>query len=101
MTIPPFNDEQLADVCKALGHPARLQILRRLLEEDQCVCGRIVETLPLAQSTVSQHLKVLKEAGLVRGTFNGPSTCYCVDKEALTNLGLTMTSLIAPDREEV
>ena len=91
----------MANVCKALGHPVRIQILRYLLKEDQCVCGRIVEALPLAQSTVSQHLKVLKDAGLVRGTINGPSTCYCVNKETLTRLGLTITSELAPCRENV
>lgn len=76
-------DERLARYAKALGHPARVSIIRLLLERESCVCGEIVEELPLAQSTVSQHLKVLKEAGLVRGDVDGPSVCYCVEPNAL------------------
>lgn len=75
------DNDRLADFCKALAHPARLEILRHLLLEDRCICGRIVEVLPLAQSTVSQHLKILKEAGLIHGEVEGPKTCYCVNKE--------------------
>ena len=77
-------DEALAAWAKALAHPARVQILRTLAERGTCMCGQIVDVLPLAQSTVSQHLKVLKEAGLIRGDVDGPRTCYCVDGEALT-----------------
>ncbi|MEW5773367.1 MAG: metalloregulator ArsR/SmtB family transcription factor [Thermodesulfobacteriota bacterium] len=77
---------ELAALCKALGHPARVRIVERLAGVDGCVCGRIVERLPLAQSTVSQHLKVLKEAGLVRGAVEGPRTCYCLDRERLARL---------------
>ena len=87
-----FEDsEKLAILCKALAHPARIKILRHLLHEDRCICGRIVEALPLAQSTVSQHLKVLKEAGLIRGEVEGPATCYCVNKKRLTFLGKAMS----------
>lgn len=78
--------EILAGFCKALGHPARIKILKHLLEEDRCICGRIVEVLPLAQSTVSQHLKILKDSGLVQGEIEGPKTCYCVNKEELKTL---------------
>lgn len=77
------TDRRLAERLKALGHPARLAILRLLAERDECVCGTIVDDLPLAQSTVSQHLKALKEVGLVQGTVEGRQTCYCVDPEAL------------------
>ena len=70
-------------MCKALAHPARVRIVRMLLTVETCVCGDIVDRLPLAQSTVSQHLKVLKDAGLVVGTIDGPRTCYCLDREAL------------------
>ena len=70
-------------MCKALSHPARIRILRHLLEVDQCICGEIVEILPLAQSTVSQHLKSLKKAGLIRGEVEGPSVCYCADHDVL------------------
>jgi DNA-binding transcriptional ArsR family regulator len=68
-----------ADRLKALAHPARLEILRVLAERGTCICGAVVEVLPLAQSTVSQHLKVLKEAGFIRGELEGPSSCYCLD----------------------
>lgn len=74
---------QLATQAKALSHPARLEILRVIAEKETCICGEIVDDLPLAQSTVSQHLKVLKEAGLIQGTIDGPSVCYCLDPVAL------------------
>jgi ArsR family transcriptional regulator len=77
---------QLARQLKALAHPARLAIVRLLAERDACVCGEIVDDLPLAQSTVSQHLKALKEAGLVQGTVEGRSTCYCLDPEVVAAL---------------
>lgn len=77
------RDRRLAEHLKALSHPARLAIVRLLAERDECVCGEIVDDLPLAQSTVSQHLKALKEAGLIRGTIEGRRTCYCLDPEAL------------------
>lgn len=84
----PFSDtdRRLAKSLKALAHPARLAIVRLLAERNECVCGEIVDDLPLAQSTVSQHLKALKEAGLVQGTVEGRSTCYCTDPEALSAL---------------
>jgi len=75
-----FDAEGLAAMCKALGHPARVNIVNYLNKIDRCLCGDIVELLPLAQSTVSQHLKCLKEAGLVKGEIEGPKTCYCLDK---------------------
>lgn len=77
------SDRRLAGRLKALAHPARLAIVRLLAERDECVCGEIVDDLPLAQSTVSQHLKALKEAGLVQGTIEGRRTCYCLDSAAL------------------
>lgn len=80
------TDRRLADRLKALAHPARLAIVRLLAERDECVCGEIVDDLPLAQSTVSQHLKALKKAGLVQGTIEGRRTCYCLDPEALSAL---------------
>jgi ArsR family transcriptional regulator len=79
-------DEELAALAKAVGHPARVRILRILARRDSCVCGEIVGELPLAQSTVSQHLKVLKEAGLIRGEVDGPRVCYCIDAQALRRL---------------
>jgi len=74
---------RLAELCKALSHPARIEILNHLLAENRCICGELVAVLPLAQSTVSQHLKVLKASGLVQGEVEGPATCYCVDKAVL------------------
>jgi len=77
-----ISDTQLAAMAKALGHPTRIAILRALARRS-CICGEIVEELPLAQSTVSQHLKVLKEAGWITGVLDGPRTCYSLDPEAI------------------
>jgi len=79
-------DRELARVSKALGHPARVQILRLLARRGQCVCGDIVRELPLAQSTVSQHLKILREADLIRGEVDGPRVCYCISPRTLRRL---------------
>jgi ArsR family transcriptional regulator, arsenate/arsenite/antimonite-responsive transcriptional repressor len=79
----PADLVALAQAARALAHPGRLQILATLAARRGCVCGDLVQELPLAQSTVSQHLKELKEAGLVRGEIEGPRTCYCVDPETL------------------
>lgn len=79
-------DEELAAFARAVGHPARVRILRLLARRCECVCGEIVEEVGLAQSTVSQHLKVLKEVGLIRGEIDGPRTCYCVEPRALRRL---------------
>lgn len=79
-------DEELATLAKAIGHPARVQILRILGRKNACICGDIVDELPLAQSTVSQHLKVLKDAGLVRGDIDGPRVCYCIEPRALRRI---------------
>jgi ArsR family transcriptional regulator len=86
-------DEELAAMAKAVGHPARVQILRLLARRDVCVCGDIVDELPLAQSTVSQHLKVLKDAGLIRGEIDGPRVCYCIEPRALRRLRSLVGSL--------
>lgn len=86
-------DEELAALCKAVGNPARVQILRLLARRDSCICGDIVDELPLAQSTVSQHLRVLKEAGLVRGEIDGPRVCYCLEPAALRRLRALIGSL--------
>lgn len=79
-------DEELAVLAKAIGHSARVQILRILVRKNACVCGDIVDELPLAQSTVSQHLKVLKDAGLIRGEVDGPRIDYCVEPRTLRRL---------------
>jgi DNA-binding transcriptional ArsR family regulator len=72
-------DRWLADKLKALAHPARLEILRVLASRRRCVCGEVVDVMPLAQATVSQHLKILKDAGLIRGEIEGRNSCYCLD----------------------
>ena len=89
----PRADEELAELAKAIGHPARVQILRLLVRKTGCVCGEIVEELPLAQSTVSQHLKVLKECGLIRGEVDGPRVCYCIEPRAVRRLKALIGSL--------
>lgn len=86
-------DEELAVLAKAVGHPARVKILRLLSRRDGCVCGDIVEELPLAQSTVSQHLKVLKDAGLIRGEVDGPRVCYCIEPRTLRRLKVLVAGL--------
>jgi ArsR family transcriptional regulator len=86
-------DDELATLGKAIGHPARVKILRLLVRKDACVCGDIVDELPLAQSTVSQHLKVLKEAGLIRGEVDGPRVCYCIEPRALRRLRALVSGL--------
>ena len=89
----PDAEEELAVLCKAVGHPARVQILRLLVRRNVCICGDIVDELPLAQSTVSQHLKVLKDAGLIRGDIDGPRVCYCVEPHVLRRLKALVGSL--------
>ena len=74
---------RLASACKALSHPARLTILKTLALRGECICGEIVEVLPLSQATVSQHLKVLREAGLITGQVDGPKSCYCLNTTTL------------------
>jgi DNA-binding transcriptional ArsR family regulator len=75
---------ELSALAKALGHPARLAIIQFLAARKSCVCGDIVEELPLSQSTVSQHLKELKNVGLIKGDIEGPSICYCIDDKMWT-----------------
>ena len=79
----PATDVELARFARALAHPARVRIVRLLARRGECVCGQIVLDLPLAQATVSQHLKVLKDAGIIRGQVDGPRVCYCLDPKAL------------------
>lgn len=76
-------DVRVADLARALAHPARIAILRILAERRGCICGELVDALPLAQSTISQHLKELREVGLISGEVAGPRTCYCLAPAAL------------------
>lgn len=93
----PFEsgDVLLAARIKALAHPARLAIVRALLGAGagRCCCGDIVRNLPLAQSTVSQHLKILREAGLIRGEIEGPRSCYWIDRQVLAHVGAAIGGL--------
>lgn len=80
------NDEIIvSEIAKALSHPARVAIIKFLSLQKSCICNDIVEQLPLSQSTVSQHLKELKNAGLIKGVIDGPRVCYCIDKENWKN----------------
>ncbi len=76
------KEQALAEFAKAIAHPARIAILKVLAEKNECICGEIVDVLPLAQSTVSQHLKELKNAGLINGSVDGPRSCYCINWKA-------------------
>jgi ArsR family transcriptional regulator len=90
---PELNQQQLATFCKALGHPARVKILQILIDRGTCICGEIVEVMPLSQSTVSEHLRILKQAGLVKGEIDGPRVCYCVDPQILQQFKQLVTLL--------
>lgn len=83
-----FTEKQnaIATIAKALGHPARVAIIEYLLKVDSCICGDIVNELPLAQPTVSQHLKELKNAGIIKGDIDGNSICYCLDDKTLDKI---------------
>ena len=94
LELPTDNSaEQLAELAWAVAHPARVRIVRLLISRESCVCGEIVDELPLAQSTVSQHLKILKESGLIQGEVDGPKVCYCINPAALKALKLLISSL--------
>ncbi len=77
-----LKEQHLAEFAKAISHPARISILKVLAQRNECICGEIVNILPLAQSTVSQHLRELKTAGLITGTVDGPRSCYCINWKA-------------------
>ena len=92
------SDVELANLAKAIGHPARAAIVRLLLAGGDCICGEIVDYLPLAQATVSQHLKVLKEAGWIKGEVDGPRVCYCARPETLERF-ITLARGVRPGDE--
>ena len=89
------TQNRLAATAKAMGHPARIAILQYLASKQSCVCGDIVDELPLSQSTVSQHLKALKEAGLIQGNIDGASVCYCINNKAWNDLTQQLRSFMA------
>lgn len=90
-----IKDNKLAKYAKALSHPARIAILRLLIKKQACVCGDIVDELPLSQSTVSQHLKELKEAGLIKGDIEGTRVCYCIDELELSKANQYISDLFS------
>lgn len=94
------EDQDLATIAKVLSHPARIAILKILAAQNACICGEIVDILPLAQSTVSQHLKELKTAGLIKGTIDGPKSCYCINREAFEKLHGDFDSLFSSLKKE-
>lgn len=83
-----FTEKQnkLAQIAKAMGHPARIAIVEYLLKVDACICGDIVNELPLAQPTISQHLKELKNAGIIQGNIEGNAICYCINEKTIASL---------------
>ena len=93
-------DKELAGLAKALGHWLRVRIVRLLAQRTRCVCGELVGELPVAQSTVSQHLKILKQAGLIRGTIDGPRVCYCLEPSAVQRLRELVNDLPEPEQEQ-
>lgn len=89
------DETRLAELAKALSHPARIAILKMLATKNSCICGEIVDELPLAQATVSQHLKELKNVGLIKGEIDGPKVCYCLNEDGIKELRLLWTALEA------
>jgi ArsR family transcriptional regulator len=94
------SDVKLAELAKALAHPARIAILRTLAKRNECICGEIVQVMPLAQATVSQHLKALKDVGLIEGTLDGPRSCYCVNWESLRKVDQLLGGFIESLRSD-
>ncbi len=92
-----FKEEEiwLSDIAKALSHPARISILKILAQMNVCICGDIVELLPLSQSTVSQHLKELKRVGLITGEIDGPKVCYCINNKVLEKAKIKLENLFS------
>ncbi len=90
------KDNRIAAYAKALSHPARVAILKLLLKRRVCICGDIVDELPLSQSTVSQHLKELKSAGLIKGDIEGVKICYCIDEEEWARARVMLTDFLQP-----
>lgn len=93
------KEQSLAAFAKAISHPARIAILNVLAKNNECICGEIVEVLPLAQSTVSQHLKELKTAGLIDGAIDGPRSCYCINWKAFEKFNNDFNSLFQKLKE--
>jgi len=87
------NQNEIAKIAKALGHPARVAIVDYLVKTNACICGDIVNELPLAQPTVSQHLKELKNAGIIKGEIEGNSICYCIDEKVIKKINSYLSNI--------
>lgn len=99
-----FNRKQnrIAEYAKVLGHPARIAIIESILKRKACICGDLVDELGLAQATISQHLKALKEVGIIQGTIDGPSICYCIDERVWSEIreyfGAFLSQSVVPNK---
>ena len=89
------TENRIAELAKAIGHPARVAILNCLAKKNGCFCGDLVDELPLSQSTISQHLKALKEAGIIKGNSDGKSTCYCINAATWKETSQLLSSLFS------
>ncbi|MFZ1321450.1 MAG: metalloregulator ArsR/SmtB family transcription factor [Ignavibacteria bacterium] len=94
------SEIELADFAKAMSHPARVAIMKEIAERDMCICGEIVEVLPLAQSTVSQHLKELLNAGLIQGSLDGNKSCYCINKKVFNKFAKSFEKFFLITQEQ-
>jgi DNA-binding transcriptional ArsR family regulator len=88
---------EMAEVAQALAHPARITIIEHLIKQDACICTDLSEKIGLAQATISQHLKVLRKAGLIRGTISGSSMCYCIDPQRWIEVAEAFSAFFAKD----
>ncbi len=102
MAITKFNEfntseRKIAELCKALAHPARISIINFLIKKGECICSDVVDELPLSQSTVSRHLKELKNIGLIKGDIDGPRVCYCIDLKKWNKAGKIIDSFLSQE----
>ncbi|GGI57700.1 ArsR/SmtB family transcription factor [Winogradskyella haliclonae] len=94
------NQNKISTLAKAFAHPARVAILQHIFQSNSCICGDLVEEIGLAQSTISQHLKELKNIGLIKGNIEGTSVCYCIDKDNWSNMKNTINEFLNQDALE-
>ncbi len=94
------KEQELAAFAKALSHPARISLLKVLAQRNECVCGELVDIMPLAQATVSQHLKALKDAGLIQGTIEGPKSCYCINWKVFEKINAEFAALFTKLKQQ-
>jgi DNA-binding transcriptional ArsR family regulator len=90
-----IKEQKIAELCKALAHPARIAIINFLIKKKECICSDVVNELPLSQSTVSQHLKELKKSGLIKGNIDGPRVCYCIDQKRWNEAGVIINLFLS------